>query len=102
MLDRGAAGAAEQLNDIVSPLEGVERRVGGNTAVDVFPGIEMGMPTSKKVKIIAIQDIPQLRPGSIMLAVRFVGIVEHIVIGHMNEKKFMGGLGLGQLGLEPG
>jgi len=104
---RGAAAAVEELNDIVLP--GGTRRVGlgvwKDAAVNGLPGIEMRMPASIEVKPVVIQDSPQIRKGNIRRAWRFGGVggvfAGDIVIGRMNEKEFMGGLGLGHLGIEP-
>ena len=60
----------------------------------------MRMPASIEVKPVVIQDSPQLRMANVRVGQLF-GVLSGVVIGRMDEKKLMGGPGLGHLGREP-
>ena len=76
-------------------------RIGDNTAINGLAGIEMDMSATVKVKMVIIQDTPQVRIGNIRRGPPFVIRGDDIVIGSVIENKFMGGFGPGHLVCQP-
>ena len=98
----GSAGAIEKLNDIVLPCGGQRGGLGirQDTAVNSPAGKKMGMSAGIEVELVGVKESPE--PGKGLAYSGWFGrVVVDIIIGCMNEKKFMGCLGLGYLCSQP-